>query len=116
MSKNAQKLDEMLLECGLRDSLVGTDYTRRAVMMYTPGMSMTKELYPGIAAAVGSSPSRVERAMRHAIETGFDRCGYTERVMNIFGNTIDPSTGKPTNSEFVARMARLYREGLSHAD
>ena len=112
MSKNAQKLDAMLLECGLRDSLVGTDYVRRAAMMYTPGMSMTKELYPGVAAAVGSSPSRVERAMRHAIETGFDRCGYTERVMTIFGNTIDPNSGKVTNGEFIARLSRIYREGL----
>ena len=59
---------------------------------------------------------QAERAMRHAIESGFDRCGYNDEVLSMFGNTIDPSTGKPTNSEFVARMARLCREGLSHAD
>lgn len=113
MSKNAQKLDEMFLSCGMRDILCGTDYARRAVVMYQPGMSITKELYPAIAEAVGSTPSRVERAMRHAIETGFDRVGY-EAAERFFGNTINPNTGKVTNGEFVARMAKLYREGLSH--
>ena len=100
----------MLLDCGLRDNLLGTDYVRRAVAIYRPGMSLTKELYPEIAAAANSTPSRVERAMRHAIETGFVRCGYTDRVMSIFGNTIDPNTGKLTNGEFVARIARLIHE------
>lgn len=109
---NAQKLDNVLLTCGLRENLLGTDYTRRAVTMYRPGMSMTKELYPAVAAAVGSTPSRVERAMRHAIETGFDYAGYTDAVMTMFGNTIDPDTGKPRNGEFVARVAHICREGL----
>lgn len=110
MSKIAQKLDKMLLDCGIRDCLVGTDYIRRGVYLYRPGMMMTKDLYPAIAAAVGSTASRVERAMRHAIETGFDRCGYSDQVMTMFGNTIDPSTGRPTNGEFIARLARLCHE------
>lgn len=109
---NAQKLDNVLLTCGLRDNLLGTDYTRRAVRLYQPGMSITKELYPAIAAAVGSSSSRVERAMRHAIESGFDRCGYSDEVMTMFGNTIDPNKGRPTVSEFVATVARICREGV----
>lgn len=109
---NAQKLDNVLLTCGLRENLLGTDYTRRAVMVYRPGMSLTNELYPAVAAAVGSTPGRVERAMRHAIESGFDRCGYSDEVMTMFGNTIDPNTGKPRNGEFVARVAYICREGL----
>lgn len=107
---NEQKLDKVLLDCGLRDNLLGTDYVRRAVANYRPGMSLTKELYPVIAAAANTTPSRVERAMRHAIESGFDRCGYNDEVLSMFGNTIDPSTGKPTNGEFVARIARLINE------
>lgn len=107
---NEQKLDNVLLTCGLRDNLLGTDYTRRAVRLYRPGMSITKELYPAIAAAASTSPSRVERAMRHAIETGFDRCGYSDEILSMFGNTIDPSTGKPRNGEFIARVARLCHD------
>ncbi|MBQ8900296.1 MAG: sporulation initiation factor Spo0A C-terminal domain-containing protein [Akkermansia sp.] len=109
---NEQKLDNVLLTCGLRDNLLGTDYTRRAVRLYRPGMSITKELYPAIAAAASTSPSRVERAIRHAIESGFDRSGYTDEMLTMFGNTIDPATGKLTNGEFVARVARICREGL----
>ena len=109
---NAQKLDNCFLACGLRENMTGTDYARRAVMMYRPDMRMSKELYPAIAAAVNTTPGAVERAIRHAIETGFDRCGYNDEVVTMFGNTINPDTGKPTNGEFVARMARLCREGL----
>lgn len=102
-----QKVDKTLLACGLRDRLVGTMYIRFALDAYTPGMSFTKELYPTIAKAMGSTPSRVERAMRHAIESGFDRCGYDAEVMELFGNSIDPDKGKPTVSEFIARVARV---------
>lgn len=111
-----KNLDSMLLACGLRDNLSGTDYARRAIMMYKPGMSIGKEVYPAIAAACGTRSSRVERAMRHAIESGFQRCGFDDEVITMFGNTIDPGSGKPTNSEFVARLARLYREGLTGAN
>lgn len=110
MNKNVKKLDEMLLACGLRDNLIGTEFARRAVLMYQPGMSLTKELYPAIAKAANSTTARVERAMRHAIESGFDRCGYDNEVLTMFGNTIDPDTGKPKNGEFIARLARLCRE------
>lgn len=108
-----KKLDATLLTLGLRDILIGTEYVRRAVRSYRPGMSMTKVLYPAVAAAAGSTPSRVERAMRHAIETGFDRSGYSDEVLAIFGNTIDPNKGKPTVSEFVAALARHCREAVA---
>ena len=108
---NEQKLDKVLTGCGLRENLLGTEYTRMAVRMYRPGMGITKELYPAIAAAAKTTPTRVERAMRHAIETGFDRCVYNDEVMAMFGNTISPDSGRPCNSEFVARVARICREG-----
>lgn len=109
---NEKKLDNVLHACGLRENLTGTEYARLAVRMYRPGMRFTNELYPGIARAVESTSSRVERSMRLAIESGFDRCGYSDEVLAIFGNTIDPNKGKPTVSEFVATVARICREGL----
>lgn len=106
---NERKLDRMLTVCGLPDNLRGTEQLRVAVRLYTPGMMVTKELYPAVAAAVGSTTVRVERSMRTALESGFNRCGYDVDVIEIFGNTIDPDKGKPTVSEFVARAARLCR-------
>lgn len=107
-----RKVDAALKHTGLRENLTGTQYMRAALRAYRPGMSFTRELYPELAAAVGSTPSRVERAMRHAIESGFDRCGYDDQVLAMFGNTIDPNKGKPTVSEYIATVARICREGL----
>ena len=103
----AERLDRLMISCGLRDSLIGSEYIRMAVDIYAPQMSITKELYPAIAAAANTTPSRVERAIRHAIETGFERCGWDNDVLEMFGNTVDPNRGKPTNSELIARLARL---------
>ena len=111
MSKNEKKLDQMLMDVGFREAQSGTEYVRQAVKMYEPRMSLTKELYPAIAQAANSTPARVERAMRHAIESAFDRSRY-DTVYAFFGNSIDPNSGKVTNGEFIARMARIYREGL----
>ena len=107
---NIQKADKLLILCGLRDSLAGTDYIRRALRIYRPGMMITKELYPAVAAEAGSTAMRVERSMRHAIESGFDRCGFSDKVLELFGNTIDPDKGKPTVSEFLARIAMACNE------
>ena len=62
---NEEKLDRILLELGHDDFNRGTAYIRRAVGIYEPGMYMTKELYPTLAEAAHSTPSRVERCMRH---------------------------------------------------
>ena len=106
------KIDKMMRELGHPEHLLGTNYIRVAVDLYRPGMSMTKELYPGIAAAVGSTPSRVERSIRHSIETAWQR-GSTEVQLRMFGYTVDPQRGKPTVSEYVATMARLIHESES---
>lgn len=107
---NEKKLDNALLVCGLRDSLIGTEYIRSAVRLYRAGMAYSKELYPAVAKQFHSTASRVERSMRHAIESGFDRCGYDIDVLEMFGNSIDPNRGKPTVSEFISRVARLCNE------
>lgn len=72
---------------------------------------MTKELYPMIAEKFNTTPSRVERAIRHAIELAWDR-GNVELMNKVFGYTIDVERGKPTNSEFIAMVADRLRVGL----
>lgn len=104
-------IDERLLEnkmlyLGFREITTGTEMLRYAVKVWEPGMQLTKELYPMIAKEYGTTPSRVERNMRHAIETAFDRAdGLT--VKNTFGFTISWEKGAPTVGEFVSRMARV---------
>ena len=65
---------------------------------------ITKVLYPEIAKFFKTTPSRVERAIRHAIEVAWDR-GNIEILNSYFGYTIDSNKGKPTNSEFIAMIA-----------
>ena len=65
---------------------------------------MTKVLYPAVAQKYGTTPSRVERAIRHAIEVAWDR-GDLEILQKYFGYTVSNAKGKPTNSEFIAMIA-----------
>ena len=70
--------------------------------------AVTKVLYPAVAKKFGTTPSRVERAIRHAIEVAWDR-GDIETLQKYFGYTVSNIKGKPTNSEFIAMIAdRLY--------
>ena len=72
--------------------------------------AITKVLYPAVAKRFSTTPSRVERAIRHAIEVAWDR-GDLETLQKYFGYTVSNSKGKPTNSEFVAMIAdRLVLE------
>ena len=73
---------------------------------------ITKELYPEIAEKYDTTPSRVERAIRHAIEVAWGR-GNQEVVQSIFGYTISANKGKPTNSEFIAMIADKLRIELN---
>ena len=66
--------------------------------------AVTKLLYPDIAKKYKSTPSRVERAIRHAIEVAWDR-GNIDTLQNVFGYTVSNTKGKPTNSEFIAMIA-----------
>ena len=99
-------IDSKMLWLGFREVTSGTAMLRYAVKVWEPGMQLTKELYPMIAKEFGTTPMRVERNMRHAIETAFDRADpYT--VSNIFGYSISADRGAPTVGEFVGRMARV---------
>ena len=106
---NCNKLDAIMLELGHTENLRGTGYVRLGVEMYEPGISMTKEVYPAIAAAANTTPSRVERAIRHSVESAWSRCDW-EVQHQFFGWSVDPEKGKPTNGEYIARLARLCRE------
>ena len=70
--------------------------------------SITKVLYPTIAKRFETTPSRVERAIRHAIEVAWDR-GDIDVLTSYFGYTIQTARGKPTNSEFIAMIADRLR-------
>lgn len=105
---NEEKMDEILLELGHDDFNRGTAYLRSAVRMYE-GQPLTKELYPAIAKAHGSTGARVERCIRHSIEKAWSRGDEAARL-RYFGFSIDPNTGKPRAGEYIARMAKLCRE------
>ena len=70
--------------------------------------AVTKELYPGIAKKYDTTSSRVERAIRHAIEVAWER-GDIDTINKLFGYTVHTSKGKPTNSEFIAMIADKLR-------
>ena len=75
---------------------------------------ITKSLYPEIAKKFSTTPSRVERAIRHAIEVAWGR-GEPQVMENIFGYTVSASKGKPTNSEFIAMISDKLRLELKSA-
>ncbi|MNP71470.1 Stage 0 sporulation protein A [compost metagenome] len=70
--------------------------------------AVTKTLYPNLASRFNTTPSRVERAIRHAIEVAWNR-GQIEMHDKIFGYTVNSNKGKPTNSEFIAMIADKIR-------
>lgn len=102
----------LLLEMGAPDHLVGHPYTVQATLLAVQDRkyidNITFGLYPQLAAMFDTTASRVERAIRHLIEVIFTRCDY-EIINRYFGNSIHPDKGKPTNSEFIARMANVVK-------
>lgn len=107
-----QDVTDMIHEIGVPAHIKGYQYLREAIMMSVedPAMisSITKILYPTIAKRFQTTPSRVERAIRHAIEVAWSR-GRMETLDALFGYTIDTGKGKPTNSEFIALIADKIR-------
>lgn len=105
-------------EVGVPAHIKGYQYLREAIMMVVNDIDVinqiTKSLYPQIASKYNTTPSRVERAIRHAIEVAWGR-GQQEAVESIFGYTISASKGKPTNSEFIAMIADKLRLELKSA-
>lgn len=99
-------------EMGVPAHIKGYHYLRDAILMVIEDINLlgavTKELYPAIAHQYQTTPSRVERAIRHAIELSWDR-GNIDMMTKLFGYTINLERGKPTNSEFIAMVADKLR-------
>lgn len=99
-------------EIGVPAHIKGYMYLREAISMVANNMELlsavTKELYPSIAKKYNTTASRVERAIRHAIEVAWAR-GQVDTINRLFGYTVHNSKGKPTNSEFIAMIADKLR-------
>lgn len=113
LSHNLERdVTDMIHEIGVPAHIKGYQYLREAIMMSVedPDMlgSITKVLYPTIAKKNQTTASRVERAIRHAIEVAWNR-GRMETLDAMFGYTINTGKGKPTNSEFIALIADKIR-------
>ncbi len=95
-------------EIGVPAHIKGYQYLREAIIIATQDMdvinAITKVLYPQVAKTFQTTPSRVERAIRHAIEVAWDR-GDLDTLQRFFGYTVSNTKGKPTNSEFIALIA-----------
>jgi len=95
-------------EVGVPAHIKGYQYLLEAIIIAVNDMdvinAVTKVLYPEVAKRFGTTPSRVERAIRHAIEVAWDR-GDLETLQKYFGYTVSNAKGKPTNSEFIAMIA-----------
>ncbi len=105
-------ITNIIHEVGVPAHIKGYQYLREAIFMVVKDVELlngiTKELYPGIAKKFNTTPSRVERAIRHAIEVAWSR-GRIETINKLFGYTIHDEKGKPTNGEFIAMVADKLR-------
>ncbi|MBQ7596806.1 MAG: sporulation transcription factor Spo0A [Clostridia bacterium] len=106
------RVTNILHEIGVPAHIRGYHYMREAILMAIDDIDVlnyiTKELYPSIAKKCSTTPSRVERAIRHAIEVAWSR-GKVDAIDSLFGYTVSTHKGKPTNSEFIALIADRLR-------
>ncbi len=106
------QITNIIHEIGVPAHIKGYTYLREAIKMVIENVDLlsavTKELYPSIAKKYNTTASRVERAIRHAIEVAWSR-GRVDTINELFGYTINNEKGKPTNSEFIAMVADKLR-------
>lgn len=111
-------VSDVMRQIGVPAHIKGYQYLRKAIILSIENgdmmHSVTKELYPTIAKFYKTTSSRVERAIRHAIEVAWDR-GDVDVLSSYFGYTIQNSRGKPTNSEFIAMISDSLRLKLKSA-
>ena len=113
VSRNLEmQVTEIIHQIGVPAHIKGYQYLRDAILMAIEDgeiiNAVTKRLYPAVAKRHGTTSSRVERAIRHAIEVAWDR-GDVDTLTAYFGYTIHNERGKPTNSEFIAMIADKFR-------
>ena len=101
-------INSVINTIGVPAHIKGYQYLREAIIIAVNDMdvinAITKVLYPRVAKTFNTTPSRVERAIRHAIEVAWDR-GDLDTLQRFFGYTVSNTKGKPTNSEFIALIA-----------
>lgn len=106
------RVTNLIHDVGVPAHIKGYQYLREAIIMSVENEeiinAVTKTLYPSLAKTFKTTPSRVERAIRHAIEVAWNR-GQIEVHDKIFGYTVNSNKGKPTNSEFIAMLADMLR-------
>ena len=111
------RVTNMLHEIGIPAHIKGYHYLRDAIMMAVNDMdvlnAITKILYPTVAKKYRTTSSRVERAIRHAIEVAWSR-GKLDTLDELFGYTVSTGKGKPTNSEFIALIADTIQLEYRH--
>ena len=109
----AGRIDRVLSDLGVPDHLLGYGYLQTAIVRAVKEPEsvhyLTGMLYPSVARRYGTTASLVERAIRHAVESGWNRCDEAMRDL-YFGGKIRPGRQKPTNAEFIARVANIVRE------
>jgi len=107
-----RQVTDVIHEVGVPAHIKGYQYVREAIVIAVQDIevinAVTKVLYPEVAKRYNTTPSRVERAVRHAIEVAWDR-GDLETLQRYFGYTVSNIKGKPTNSEFIAMIADKIR-------
>ena len=107
-----REVTSVIHEVGVPAHIKGYQYVREAIVIAVQDMdvinAVTKVLYPEVARRYATTPSRVERAVRHAIEVAWER-GDLDTLQRYFGYTVNSSKGKPTNSEFIAMIADRIR-------
>lgn len=108
-----QLTQKVLRDIGIPEHLKGYDRLVTAIcaVIDKPDLinAITKELYPMVAKKHQDTKSRVERSIRHCIEVAWDR-GDLDVIQIYFGNAVDPCKGRPTNGEFIARIANIVRQ------
>ena len=114
-----ERIANLFLTVGIPAHIKGYQYLREAIIIAVNDMdvinAITKVLYPQVAKTFGTTPSRVERAIRHAIEVAWDR-GDLDTLQRFFGYTVSNTKGKPTNSEFIALIADRLQLQLKSAE
>lgn len=113
-----EAIRQILLELGAPDHLTGHRYVVRGILLVVSNQmflnNITFGLYPQLAAEFDTTAARVERAIRHLIEITWTR-GDVDVLNRYFGNTVSPERGKPTNGEFIARIANVVKSRMRAA-
>ena len=107
-----KEITKLLHTLGMPAHVLGYEYTREAILIALGNKdilrAITGELYPAVSKVFNTTPTRVERASRHAVELAWDR-GDLDTIQKFFGFTTSPKKGKPTNKEFLSALADHLR-------